>query len=356
MLIITYTVSTSDTFLPAFIARESKEDSWIAVIIGTIISLIIVNIFITLGLRYPNKTIVQYSCDVLGKPLGKVIGFLYLYFFIIIASVSIRTLEEILATIFRMKAPIVVFGIITVAVAAYAVMNGLEVIARINEILLPIGLLMLLAVVVSNVPNLDLSHFLPVFYNGIIPSLKGSLLVQGWIAETVIILHLIPYVKDKEKIRKYTNIAIVWVFMSFLAGTLVIAVFGAELTANFLFPALQYARYISLGPDIQNLDIVIMIFWLAGMFIKIALSYYGCVSALSQMLSLKSYKNFIVTVGLTIIIFASAISKMLVEFLFYIVYITPFYNIFMAFVIPLILLVVSVIRKQKKLSQFNLNK
>ena len=42
-------------------------------------------------------------------------------------------------------------------------------------------------------------HIFACFYNGIIPSLKGSLLVQGWIAETVIILHLIPYVKDKEK-------------------------------------------------------------------------------------------------------------------------------------------------------------
>lgn len=46
-------------FLP-FVIQESKEDSWIAVIVGTIGALIIINVFITLGLKYPNKTLAQY--------------------------------------------------------------------------------------------------------------------------------------------------------------------------------------------------------------------------------------------------------------------------------------------------------
>ncbi|MGE5629497.1 MAG: GerAB/ArcD/ProY family transporter, partial [Caulobacteraceae bacterium] len=76
LLNTTLIIATADVFLPAFVAQEAKQDSWIAVIIGTVTAGVIINILITLGLKYPDKTLTEYSCDILGKPLGRVIGML----------------------------------------------------------------------------------------------------------------------------------------------------------------------------------------------------------------------------------------------------------------------------------------
>jgi spore germination protein KB len=347
MLSITYVISTADVFLPAFIAQESKEDSWIAVIVGTIAALIVVNIFITLGLKFPGKTIVQYSCDILGKPLGKVMGFLYAYFFLLISWAVARELEEIYVIAFNPESPILIYGIIAIIVCAYCLKHGLEVLARLNEILLPIGMIILAFIAVVNLPQVNFSNYLPVFYNGFIPSLRGGLLIQTWLSETVILLMLIPFIREKQKIRKYLNISIIILSFTLMTGVLTIGVFGATLTSKLLFPALEYVRYASLGPQIQNLDISIMIVWTSGIFVKIALSYYAGTLALSQLFGFKSYKSLLVPIGILIVVFASISSRMLVEMLHFLKYDIPIYFFVMSFVFPLLLLIVSIIRKNK---------
>ncbi len=70
-LIITVILATADVFFPALAPQQAGRDSWFSVIIGTIISIIIVNIFISLALKYPDKTFVEYSCDILRKTSWK---------------------------------------------------------------------------------------------------------------------------------------------------------------------------------------------------------------------------------------------------------------------------------------------
>ncbi|MFZ5988485.1 MAG: GerAB/ArcD/ProY family transporter, partial [Bacillota bacterium] len=139
-LIITLVIATADVFLPAFVAQEAERDSWISAIIGTISSLVIVNIFIALALRHPDKTFIEYSCDILGKPLGKLCGFIFLYYVFMVTVMVTKQLGEIFVTSFNPEAPILIYIISVILVASYAVGKGIEVISRVNEILLPIGL------------------------------------------------------------------------------------------------------------------------------------------------------------------------------------------------------------------------
>ena len=345
LLIITFVISTADVFVPAFVAQEAKQDAWISVILGTLGGLVTINIAITLALRYPNKTIIQYSCDILGKPLGTLIGVSYTYFFLRVAWSVTRQLEEIFVIAFNPEIPYYVFGILTIIVAIYAVFSGLEVIARINEILLPWGMGILLFIAFINIPNIDLNKLLPVFYNGYVPSLKGAFFIHTWMSEAVLFLQIIPYVKEKQKIRRAMNISIIVLGFSLMIGIMTITVFGAALTAKLLLPALEYVRYAKLGYYIQNLDISIMIVWTSGIFVKIALAYFAGTLALSQLLGLKSYKNIIIPVGAMLIIFSLVSGKTLTDVLFFLKYILPFFFLFIALILPLLLLTVSLIRK-----------
>jgi spore germination protein KB len=346
LLIITYVLSTADISLPAFVAQEAKEDSWISVIIGTIFALIVVNILVTLALKFPSKTIVEYACDIVGKPIGKIIGISFVFYFLQVSWSVIRELDEIFGAAFNSDAPVVIYGIVTIIVAAFAVYKGLEVIARVNEILLPIAIIILLFLATININNINLNYLLPVFYNGYIPSLKGGLLIQTWLIETVILLLLTPYVKEKEKIRKYSNIAIIVLGLSFMIGIFTITIFGPELTSKLIYPALEFVRNSSIGPYIQNLDILIMIFWLPGMFVKIALSYYLGVQCLSQVINSKSQNSLIIPTGIMILVFSSATAKTFTEYAHFLKYYLPFYASFMTIIIPVSLLIIYFVKKK----------
>ncbi len=218
LLLIVSVIASCDVFVPSFISQVCEKDCWIAVIIGTISAVIMSTIFINLGLRYPNKTIIQFSCDILGNIFGKVLGFLYIYYFIGISYRVVRELSEIFVISFNPESKIITYATLLIILAAYSLSKGLEVIARLNEFFVPIGIFILIFIGVINIKNMDLTNFLPIFYNGIKPPLKGSFIIQGWLLETFVVLQLTPFIKEKEKLKKnvYISILILGIILLFV--------------------------------------------------------------------------------------------------------------------------------------------
>jgi len=346
-LAITIVLSTADIFLPAFVAQDAGRDSWIAVITSTLTSLIVSSIFITLGLKYPEKTIIQYSCDILGKPLGKLIGLIFIFYAFNTVCAVCRELGELFVISFNPDSPILVYIIIVILVGAYAVGMGIEPIARVNEILFPIGIGILLIITLINIPKMDFNNFLPVLYNGFYPVAKGSIPLQGWLLQTVILLQLIPFTKSKEKIKKNTLAAVAILGVSLEIGVLTIAVFG-DATRDLLLPALNFVRIARIGEYFTNLDISIMGVWVGGIFIKVAVFFFITTLGISQVFGFKSYKPLIIPVGTAIISFSMSISRDIVEFTYYLHYIYPLFSFSVAFFIPLLLFAVSIIKNRKR--------
>ncbi len=115
-----------------------------------------------------------------------------------------------------------------------------------------------------------------------------------------------------------------------------------------LFSGLEFVRIGSIGTSITNFDIVILVIWVAGIFIKISLHYYVSVKGISEYFNFESYKNMIIPVGIVIIIFSLTYSNNeLVKLLFDLKYIFPVYQMLMTFIIPSILLITSIARRQK---------
>ncbi len=344
-LIVTFVIATSDVFLPGFVYEEAAQDSWLSVLIGTAASILLVLVFLQLGLDHPDRTFIQYTCDILGKPLGKAAGLFYVYFFINLCEAVTRELSEILVIAFNPVAPIFVYNLVTLLVAAYAVSRGLEVIARVNQILLPAGITILVLITFVNLPNMDLVNYMPVLAAGLAPPLRGSVLIQAWILESFFILQLIPYVKEKNKIRKYTIFSILIIGMGLMLGITIIAVFG-PLTGKLLFPALEFVRFAKIGKYLQNLDITIMGVWLTGIFVKVTVALYISLQSLVQVFEIKGSNHLIIPMVILVLALSSAPARV-VEIYHFAHYILPFYTFFAAFIIPSLILLVSKLRKNR---------
>lgn len=346
-LVITLVISTADIFLPVFVAKEAKNDSWLSPIFATIAMAPIVWIQLKLYRLNEGKTLIEICRGTTGKVIGTVIGILYVFYFFLIAFAVINEMNQVLNTAFLPLTPPVVFVVISMCISAYAVGRDIEVISRVNEILLPIGIGALGFLMLVNIKEMDLSFFRPVLNNGFVPPLLGSLVIVGWLSQIVVFLQFAHFVSVPDKLGRAVYAGLLFNGAGILVGSLIYALFG-PLTEILMIPALEFARFASIGKYLKGLDIIVMSIWVTGIYVKIMVFYYAGTYALGQLINSDSYKPLIIPAGIMISCMAVASGERIVESMYFLHYIYPLYSLIMSLVIPGVLLAVSLLTKKKK--------
>lgn len=346
-LLITLVISTADIFIPSFVAQEAHQDSWISAILSALIMIPILIIYIKLYKNHKGKSLIEMCIEVTGKYVGKVIGLLYAFYFIIISMGAIMSLTIVLNTAFLPLTPAWVIIIISILVTLYGVSRDIEVVSRINEIFLPAGMGALAFLMLVNIREFDFSFFRPVLNDGIIKPIRGSIIILGLFCESIVVLQIIHFVSKPEKITKAVFVGLLITGLGILAGTLIYAIFG-PVTEIFLMPSLEFARFSSIGRYIQNFDILIIAIWITGIYVKIMIFYYSGSYAMSQLFSLKNFKTIIFPISFLLCSLSVNSTGSLLKELHFIHYILPIYSLIMAFVIPSILLLISTFKNRSK--------
>jgi len=338
--------ATAVVFLPAIAAKYAKQDAWLKAIISTIPGIVVILLVTELGRRFPGKTLIEYLQDILGSWIGKTIGILYVVFIIHTNGIIIREFSELLNTMLMPRTPDLVLNATIVLLASYAVRSGLEVIARLLELILPPILVLYTAILFFGLAKADFNRLLPILENGIKPVLLGSVTPSAWRGEVVIFGMFLPYLAKPLKGRTLG----VWsaiILGAFLVGDALIntALFGAS-TARLVFPTFNIPSMVLLGGFLR-VDVILIVLWLPAMLMKIALFYYAAVLGTAQILKLKDYKPVTLPIGiiLTALSILSAENSVALSTYFIIGY-PPFAYLF-EWVIPLILLLITVARKFK---------
>jgi spore germination protein KB len=346
ILIATTVLTTVDIFVPAFVAQEAKNDSWISTVLSGIVSFLFVWVQLKLYSRYKGSTLIEICRKAAGKLFGTIIGLLYTLYFTLISIYVSAEMGQSIKTAFMPLTPTWAFITVSILISAYAVGRDIEVIARINEIVFPFGIAALLILFFVNIGELDLKFFLPVLKDGFKPPLRGGLVILGWMGEIVLVLQLLPYISKQEKINKSVLLGNLVVAVGILLGTMVYALFG-PLTELFLIPSLEFARFASLGKYIQNFDLIVMAIWATGIYIKLMIFYFVATFSLAQLCNVNNYKTLVLPAGLLIGSLVISSEVKIVEVLHFLHYIFPLYSVTMTFVIPLILLVLSFLNKKE---------
>ncbi|XEC95558.1 GerAB/ArcD/ProY family transporter [Paenibacillus tarimensis] len=106
ILVILFSVGTSILLAPSLLASEAKQDAWIAGILGVGVGLLSVWLYNTLGNLFPNKTLVEYSEEILGKWIGKAISLVFFIFIFTLTALVLRNLGDFMTTQIMPETPI----------------------------------------------------------------------------------------------------------------------------------------------------------------------------------------------------------------------------------------------------------
>lgn len=349
ILLLTFTVvvSTAVLIVPAITAATAGRDGWISIlVVATVYGLLVAMAIVKLGNMFPDKTIVEYSQIILGPFLGKIIGAVYILWYIHLNSIVVREFGDFLLTSFMPETPLIAFIIILLILGAWATKAGLEVICRANEFIFPLFTLSIVAVFVLALQESNFSNLLPVMEDGIKPVLRGGLAPMAWRGEIIFVSMLLPYIGDLDNAGKYLAYSTIFIgFILTLVTLSTTAVIG-ELTKYLTFPFFELARCITIGRFIERMEALILVMWVAGVTIKVATFFYVAALGTGQLFGLSDYRPTVLPIGLLLAVWSLELFENSSQVITWLSEVLHPYAFVIELGIPLFLLVVALIAKK----------
>ncbi len=302
-LLVNMVLPTAFLFVATHTAHLAGQDGWISLLLAVLAALVVARLAVSLGRRFPGQTLFQFPEQILGRWPGKAVAVLYIWWYFHMNAEIIRQFGSFLVVAFMPQTPLIVFELLIVVVAAYAVRGGLEVFARVSQVIFPLilGLAIITCILVA--PEMDLKRLLPVFSDsGTVPVLKGAVMPAAWMGEIVTVAVLLPYLnRAQEAFKVAVTATLITGLMLLLSFVVNIALFGPEVADGWLFPDLDRVRIISLANFIERLEAITMAVWVAGGLVKISIFYWAAVLGSAQCLGLKDYRPLVLPAGVILL-------------------------------------------------------
>lgn len=136
--------------IPREVAELADSDGWILIITGGLMAFIGSLVLGILIRRFPEDTFIEYSRKVVGKFPAAFLGIIITIYFILATSTVIRVFAEVICVFMLQKTPGEFIVISQLLITIYLIRHGIEPTARIAELLLPILMIPIFAILNSH--------------------------------------------------------------------------------------------------------------------------------------------------------------------------------------------------------------
>ncbi|MDO7786639.1 GerAB/ArcD/ProY family transporter [Desulforamulus aquiferis] len=295
--IIMLILPTAILFVPSITAQSAGPDGWASLILALVFGLLVAVVSSSLAMKFPSQTVIEYAPRLLGPYVGKLVGFIYSFYFYYVGYYVLRQFAEVMTTGYMTKTPLWVHLIILVMIASYALYLGLETLCRTNAVITIFFLASISVIVLFVWFNIDFENFKPILATAPEKIILGSLSPGSWFGECAVILMLAPFLADKKKATHITVCAVAAVFLCMLLITVgVIGLFGAESASRMVIPTFSMARNVRFETlqALERVDVLFMAVWVAGMIFKLATFFFAGTLAFAQLFNISSYRLLII--------------------------------------------------------------
>jgi spore germination protein KB len=328
----------------------AKQDVWLAILLGLTFGLLLFFVYYRLYCYYPNAPLTTYVQDITGPWIGKVLAFVYIVYFLYIASRVLRDFGELLLTFAYPETPLFILNAIMILTVMYGVYKGIEVIARTGGLFLT--LLYLLAVsgfiLVISAGLVDIHRLQPVLEKGWQRVLKVVFTETLYVpfGEMIVFTMLFPYMNNPEKMKQAAITGMVLSGLNLAIIMMInVAVLGADVVARSAFPLLDTIRRIRVANFLERLDVLFMIALIIGGFFKISVFFYAAVIGTANLFRIQNYRRLVYPLGLMVLLLSIAIASNYPEHITEgLKIVTLYMHIPLQIIVPLCLLLIGAIR------------
>ncbi|EGL83709.1 spore germination protein [Caldalkalibacillus thermarum TA2.A1] len=190
------------------------------------------------------------------------------------AAVTIKDMINWSNITYLTNTPPLVLTVLYIGLCVLLASTGLTTIVLVNNILLPVVVLLGFFVMSGNFPNKDYSLLFPVFEHGYRPVLNGMIYSGAGLAEVFLLVLLQHRVKGR--IRYWPFLVLGLILTGLCLGPLMgsLAAFGPLESQSMRFPAFEQWALLSLGRFVEHVDFFAIYQWFSGVLIRVSLLFY----------------------------------------------------------------------------------
>lgn len=351
MMMIWSVLGTGIVAVPAIVAQFTVQDAWVVGLLflfsGAVaawVSAVFVRIF-------PGETLVSAVCRTMGPWLGRGVALWYIIWLYIALATIIREMSGFVAVTELPKTPDYLVSALAMAVVAYLVHQGLEVLGRMNEFITPLAIIVVPLLIALSVPNLQFGHFLPALADGWSPIWRAALVPDiAYAFELTLVLQMAPALRSPQTVG--TDIFIAGCIISFLLTLTLLVTVGVEgpVTSYLGFPILEVVRSIRIGRFIERLDTLYVMGVVSTLVLKLAVFHYSMCEGLRSLFRLTSLRLIAWSAASTAWAGSAFLFQSSAEVTHFIVDIAPTYVPFNMVALPLLTVGIHVLVRHRQRS------
>ena len=327
----------------------SKQDTWLAEAAALIIGLLFALVYIALANKFPGKTLIQIHDLIYGPYLGKLVSLQYLWLFVTALSAYLWFIGDFILTYMMPETPMLLIMIMFTFVCAWAVREGIEVIARMSIGSVFMTSFILILTFMLLLKDMDFNNFLPILEVPLGELIQSThIILHVSFSEVIIFMMIIPFINKPNQTKKSVLLGIIIGGLGLIIGTTRnIAALG-PLSTVVSSPSLEAVRLINIGKIISRLEVLVAMAQILLLFIISSVYYYAIVLSIAQITKLRSYKPLVLPIGMLTMALAFISFESKIQLNYTMRYITPVFTMWFYYVIPLISLLVAKLRKLPK--------
>lgn len=333
---------------PRTVAEDAGTAGWLMTILVSAAVIVLFSIITRLYRKFAGKGILDVGEIALGS-VGKMLaGFIFLLQLLVIVPVTLREFAEDIKVISLSSTPISMVILIFGAGMVAGAWLGMETLARIHALVVPVLTGALIIILLLNIENYDISRLAPWLGIGGNVIIRKGMLNLSIFSELIILFFMMPYLnrkKDFGTIGRYT--LLLTGFLLMLVSLCYSLVYQYPASTELFLPMYQMAREISLGRFFTRIESAFIVIWASCAFLYLSSGLYFITWLFKEAFGLKYQKPLIYPFAILIftlsIIPENLYSTLQIEMEIY-----RTWSWMITFILPLLLLVIAAIRIKSK--------
>ena len=287
--------------LPKTILTNIGTSSWINAIYISFLALLAVLLIVHLFKNFPGYDILDISKYLGGETLKKLMAIFYIVFFIVNATLIVRSFSESIKIIYFNNLPLIIIIAFFVISSCIANIFGLKALAKTNLIVAPLALLSIIITIISSIQNFVPQRLFPILGHGLSQTFISGSNNIFLFSILAYLFFLVPILQNQ---KDYKKVSIISVLVS--AFYLIASIICLQLVFPFIYQAKEHLsiylliRMAHSGDIIQRFISFFFFVWILSVLCYISISIYFSVHVTTKITNISNTKCITYLSGLLV--------------------------------------------------------
>lgn len=320
-------------------------DVWLSVLLGGLVVLGVIFVMVKLSQQFPSLTIYQYARLIVGKIPGGALCSLLILYYLVIAGFEARVLVEIMVFFLLEGTPSWAIVIPFIWVSTYLVFGGINAIARVFQIIIPISVIVLVIAYGFSFHLFEINNLRPLLSEGLVPVVKGLKSTILIYSGCEVIMTLVGHMEYPKEAMKAMTVGIGIPLLIYLS-TVIVVVGGMSVDAvmRSTWPTIDLMRTFEItGLFFERFEFPFLVIWIMQMFCNFSSFYFNASLGISQIFKVSRTWAIL---GLIPVIFIFTMIPKRINDVFNLGNDIGYAGIILFFLVPCLLSLIYIIRKK----------